>query len=813
MAIDLGTIQGTLALNNEPLVQAVNSSSQKLYDVNDVINVVQTSVGKLGQGFSDFADKAKIDALKDISKDLSALNNDFLEAAGKADDLRDSLKGAFGDNADSVADFIDSVGTAQGVLDNSQLEAAAKTLQKLGAYSEENLTLIADAAVGAGVSVDGLADSFAKFDKFQDAKTFKALQKAIGASIPELEALGVQFTEKGALAVDLEGNVERATAAIKEFANAKYGGALARVSDDSAKLKGELTLLKQELGENQFAFIEWANTGVLGGVQALRALPPEVKGAAGLIIGLGGSLADAGTKAALFAANLKILGIGGAGAGLTGLFTAVKTAGAASFVALNIPVSVAIKQAYAYIAAQTKQLASSALNVASNFTLAGSYTTLNGAVTASTAAISGATLAFAGIGAAVGIAIIAYTELEKEVTAANEALLKSDDLRSRGVKDVQSTKKFSTNKILTSSLKDLEKGGLTVNTVSQRILDEVRGAEQLRENGDSIKAKAAFARVAKLKEIRIELKKELDQQAKDEAEANRPLTKQEQKDLKASGRSAGKDSLALAKELAKGEKEIAKEAEKERKKEEREALKAGKELARELTKAGKDAERELAKEKREQEKKDKAAAREKIKQQKETDRELKKQSKNNNGTGFATEGGGLDSIFAELANVNATKFDPIKQGCFGAVKDGISDGIKQSVADSKGELEKLNPAKISTDFSSSPYSIDEFFKKQSADFNLSSPFENRTGNPTLTPEQKTALNSTVNPLAKNPAGANSPGLFGEGASIDSILGKTPVTIPLSININGQQRVSGIVQADAGELNSSQYSTSYTLGEV
>lgn len=885
MALDLGTVQGTLALNNEPLVQAVNSSSQKLYDVNDIINVVQTSVGKLGQGFSDFADKAKIDALKDISKDLSSLNDGFLEAAGKADDLRDSLAGAFGDNADSVADFIDSVGIAQGVLDNSQLEAASKTLQKLGAFSEENLTLLADVAVGAGTSVDSLADSLGKFEKFQDAKTFKALQKAIGASIPDLEALGVQFTEKGALATDLEGNVERATAAIKEFANTKYGGALARVSDDSAKLQGELTLLKQELGENQFAFLEWANTGILSGVQALRGLPPEVKGATGLLVGLGGNLADAGTKAALFAANLKILGIGGAGAGLTGLFTAIKTAGAASFAALNVPVGVAIKQAIAYTVAQAKQLTSNALNVASNFTLAGSYTTLNGAVAASTAAISGATLAFAGIGAAVGVAIIAYTELEKEVTAANEALLKSDDLQSKGVKDVQSTKKFSTNKILTSSLKDLEKGGLTVNTVSQRILDEVRGAEQLRENGDTIKAKAAFARVAKLKEIRIQLKKELDQQAKEEAEANRPLTKAEKKAQKEADKDAKKleedkfkDALQEIKLSEKSAEQKIKDLKTlrgeyeddagkrrqitgliaaEEKKAAAEKLKATREAQKESNAAseqqyknslqeinlsGKSSQQKIddlqnlqavytddankvrqinsqiaSEEKKiaaEKSKKQKEETREKIKAQKEVDREIAKQAKNNKDTSgsFATEDSGLDSIFAELAQVNANKLEPLKSSVFVAVKDGISEGVKKGVDDSKTELEKLNPSKISTDFSSSPYSIDDFFAKQKADFNLSSPFENRTANKTLTPEEKAALNSTVNPLVKN-QGVNGPGIFGEGASLDSIFAPAPVTIPLSININGQQRTSGTIQTDATRAGSSQFNTNYTLGEV
>ncbi|MDO6575606.1 hypothetical protein, partial [Staphylococcus pasteuri_A] len=67
---------------------------------------------------------------------------------------------------------------------------------------------MADAAAATGKPVDGLAESFARFQKLGDAKSIKALQKAFGASTTELQDFGAVLDADNNLLVDTPPRVE-----------------------------------------------------------------------------------------------------------------------------------------------------------------------------------------------------------------------------------------------------------------------------------------------------------------------------------------------------------------------------------------------------------------------------------------------------------------------------------------------------------------------------------------------------------------------------------------------------------------------------
>jgi ABC-type transporter Mla subunit MlaD len=152
---------------------------------------------RIGDSLKNLEAKEAADSFRQISDAVSGFASEFRDAAAAADDLADGLKGAFGDNADSVANFIQQVGTAKGVLTDGALAQAAQTLQNLGAFSEESLQRVADAAVATGKPVESLAEAFGRFEKFGDSKSILGLQKAIGAAGPELEKFGAFLARRG----------------------------------------------------------------------------------------------------------------------------------------------------------------------------------------------------------------------------------------------------------------------------------------------------------------------------------------------------------------------------------------------------------------------------------------------------------------------------------------------------------------------------------------------------------------------------------------------------------------------------------------
>ncbi len=287
--------------------------------------------------------KEAANAFRELSDLVSGFSRGAQEAAAAADDLADGLKGAFADQADGVAAMVQALGTAKGVLTDGELAQAAQSLQNLGAFSEETLTRVANAAAFTGKSADSLAEAFGRFEKFQDAKSILALQKAIGASGPELEAFGAYLDDNGKLLVDTELRAQAAADALQRFSDGKFGGALDRMSDESARLQGELKLLQQEVGAAGHELRETLAPAGLAAVQALREMPDGVKAFVGLgadFISTGGSMAASSVE---LAANLKLatggMGLAASGAKALGL---AKTGLATATTALLSPLGLAI---------------------------------------------------------------------------------------------------------------------------------------------------------------------------------------------------------------------------------------------------------------------------------------------------------------------------------------------------------------------------------------------------------------------------------------------------------------------------------------
>lgn len=143
-------------------------------------------------------------------------------------------------------------------------------------------------------------------------------------------------------------------------------------------------------------------------------------------------------------------------------------------------------------------------------------------------AIGGVTLGFAAVAASVGIAIAAYTKLQEEANAANDAIIKSEDLRNNG-RAAKGNVSLSNTEIFSSSAQDLAKRGVTTDDITNRIIAQERAAEQAREQQNSEQEKKAKERIARLRVLRTELSQELE---KLDAESKKPPVLKQQTSAK-----------------------------------------------------------------------------------------------------------------------------------------------------------------------------------------------------------------------------------------------------------------------------------------
>lgn len=296
----------TLAAKVDEFRREMKASQQDLKDLAGQANksAKDTSAALEKLSVAELADR-----LTAVASKIGEMGRQFTDAAAQADDLADSLKGAFGEAADSVANLSQELGTGFGVFSPEEVGEAAKAMQNLGNYSEEALRRIVNAAAGSDKSVSGLAEAFSKFDKFANAETLKPLREQIGASDEDLHKFGATVDETGKVLLETEAQIQAAKDALAKFTDSKYGNALEQMADPLAKAKGEFTLFQQEVGKSVIELEESFGPALLSATEYLRGLPEGMKAFIGVGSQAVGTLGNFAGGAIQLGANLKLMGV------------------------------------------------------------------------------------------------------------------------------------------------------------------------------------------------------------------------------------------------------------------------------------------------------------------------------------------------------------------------------------------------------------------------------------------------------------------------------------------------------------------------
>jgi hypothetical protein len=439
--------------------------------------------------------KAFGDTATQVAGKLSAFAGDIAQAAAAADDLTDSLAGAFGPRAEEMSGVIQKLGTGLGVFSDQAVAGAAKQLEKFGIATEQNLTRVVDIAAKTGQSVEGISVAFGKFEKFGDSKSILALQKQLGVTGAEMEQFGAKTDAAGKVLADTPARAEAARAAMQAIVDTKFAGAASAMADDSARLAGEIELLKREVGASAHSFKESLAPAMLDVVQGIRGLSPELKGAAGLMLDFGSMAVSGGAQALTAAANFAIL--------------TQSTAGGV-------------------IAAKAATLATTALKVATIELSLG---------------FGGAVIAVAAIAAGVA----AYITVLNDANKAAESLLVTEEKRARGLhdnknllgmsaKDAKRLGKTSADaSSLVQGLQDqAEKAGAVGSPERTKVEKQIAGAQKLKADlaameaaEKSKKSKPAGDLDAPSAKEQAKLDKLKDKQRKTDAAAAEKVRKQE----------------------------------------------------------------------------------------------------------------------------------------------------------------------------------------------------------------------------------------------------------------------------------------------
>lgn len=475
-----------------------------------------------------------------------------------------------------------------------------------------------------------------------------------------------------------------------------------------------------------------------------------------------------------------------------------------AYTALNIPLGTAISLFVAKSIALVRNIALSTIAAVRNFSLAASFASLSTSVTGSIAALGTfnglvgiAAAGFVGIAAAAGLAIIAYTELEKEVQKANQALIESDNLQKKG-KKTQGSITFSTAKILSTDVTKLAKEGLTKDTVTQRILDEQRGATDIRNSGGSDEqVQKHLDNANKLKKIRKQLELDLASIKNNQATSvvtgisgDPKETKEQLKEVKAQEKIDAKNRKSRLEEVLRNNKDTLTAADKANKEQVALEKKANAEKLREQKKADKEKEKQRKAEERERKKAEKEAARNQTKEQKE---ELKRQKEQDKILSDAAKRGSVDPVTGKKKTTTIN-----------------TDATKKSAFDFEVGSRQLRKGEFSGDV----MSVAEFAKQSNEDFG-NNPFKNR-----LTKSGSTVTDDLIanaSSAAANPKVAKSAADAAAGAILASqgTEKDTNVTVPLTINLNGKSVGTGEISGSPTDLksDSSTFNSDFELGEV
>ncbi len=473
--------------------------------VADAGNQVEAAAGKFNLGS---AASAGVAGLQKLAGSLQGFRQEITESAGRADDLADKLKGVFGDAADEMAAL-----SQQQIVIGIDPEAASRvltTLNKFGLASKDNLQFVEDASAKTGVSMDALAEKIGRIAELGDAKAFKGLSRQLGATKGDLEALGVAFDKNNNALLDTPERVNAAVTALQKFGASNFSGAAEAAADDATKLKGEMELLRQEVGASVISFQEGFAPALRDVVGAIRGLPPELK----TVVGLGTEFISIGANVAT-----------------TGLQVATNF----SLLATNTTLVARAQQAAAAGAA----------------TFQGVFTALLGALSPLVIILG-----------SVAIGLAAYTaELEK-ANAAAESLLATEEKRAEGLR--------KNKDVIGQTAEALKQQGKTTKDVTDTILGLQDQAQAAYDSGNKATEAKIREQIRTLIKVRSDLAAlEKSDSSGSAADSTGPAKSQKeqaaedakaQKELSKASAQAAKDLGTAFREAAKAQEDARKEA-------------------------------------------------------------------------------------------------------------------------------------------------------------------------------------------------------------------------------------------------------------
>lgn len=478
----------------------------------------------LSSGFTDVASSSEV-----LRHSLKLTGGDAAQAGISAKALAGSLN-AYGLGADQAARFTDVLFKTQdlGVTTVQELSAGLGQVTSISAqagvsFEELNAAIAASTQSGQSTStaiagIRGIISTLLK-PTSEAEKAMAKLGLTVNANtlkndglLKTLQKIRTATSGNNAEFVKIIGSQEAMSTA------------LALVGDGGAKFASALTDLGNAAGS-----ADKANAVLAQGFEATRARFDAAKDA--FLIGVGQTILPLATKAVqagadMFVAFDKIPApIKAAGVGLAGLVS-VLTGGLAAFVLYR---SVASQAALALVDLGTRggvlargvvkllttefvlNTTATKSNTAATVANAGSadlataararLTAANVAFTSSALAQRLALLGVVGAVAALALGFQAYiVELEK-ANAAQEELLAADDLKKKG-RQVQNIK---ADDIVGKTAEELNKAGVTSDTIAQRILDERNRSAIAREAQNEEQLKKSEARTRELIRLQREL--------------------------------------------------------------------------------------------------------------------------------------------------------------------------------------------------------------------------------------------------------------------------------------------------------------------
>lgn len=286
----IADIQGELGLMNKDIMTRARESVTALKEQSAALQVIGEKIQAVAQRTGEWT-------------------KELLKAGQEMGALQREMKIAFKDEnaADGAVKAIRNLDDETGITEQS-LGQAAKTLQRFGQYSDDNLQRAAIAARNTGKSIEEVSEALGKYLKYGDARSERAI-KQLGIDPAEVKKGVDALVEQG---VVMKGTVEYAEAlkkAMLEAFDAKFGKTTDGLTSDLTRLKGEVGDLTQEIGHSLSSALNTAAGYALPFAQTVHGMGEGMKATIGFGVAATSMLASFAGNALMTAASLRMLGV------------------------------------------------------------------------------------------------------------------------------------------------------------------------------------------------------------------------------------------------------------------------------------------------------------------------------------------------------------------------------------------------------------------------------------------------------------------------------------------------------------------------